>query len=566
MEHFTMITDADPYFEIDVNTRAIINKSSTKTAVMQYDHNSERFTFSLPRFIENHDMTECDVIAVHYLNVSLTTKETISGIYEIKDITIDPTDESKVICTWLLSRNVTNQAGALSFILRFQCNDADGNITYSWSTDTFKGIAVTAGINNTDEIYTEYADVLNQWKLEIDNDIKIINGDGQYSIVTKNTNARAIGDFSAAIGLYTFAGFMGCYYKAVDFTNKKIYLTLTQQHPVRLATGYDESAYIEDDYPTPAWEIGDDLSILNYYDYHFSGVKIVAIEKNVITCEGDLPSSMTTNRNDSIGRPYRYSVAVPTKPDVGNHSMTTSGFSEGRNTKALGRFSHAEGYGTITPGNYGHAEGNQTIAGASAHSEGQGTKALGHQSHTEGLGTLVTVANGHAEGTNTEVAAEAGHAEGDSTKVLEDYGHAEGLRCKTTGQAGHAEGIDTQANGHFSHSEGWGSKADGKTSHAEGRETVAGSPNSHTEGCGTIASADNQHVQGRYNIKSDKYIHIVGNGSSDSKRSNAHTLDLYGNAWYQGTVETTGVILKSPNGTRYKLTVADDGTLTTTAV
>ena len=47
-------------------------------------------------------------------------------------------------------------------------------------------------------------------------------------------------------------------------------------------------------------------------------------------------------------------------------------------------------------------------------------------------------------------------------------------------------------------------------------------------------------------------------------------LDVSGNATFAGDIETTtagdGVILKSPNGTRYRLTVANDGTLSTSAV
>jgi hypothetical protein len=33
-----------------------------------------------------------------------------------------------------------------------------------------------------------------------------------------------------------------------------------------------------------------------------------------------------------------------------------------------------------------------------------------------------------------------------------------------------------------------------------------------------------------------KYAHIVGNGTSNNSRSNAHTLDWSGNAWYSGDV------------------------------
>lgn len=58
------------------------------------------------------------------------------------------------------------------------------------------------------------------------------------------------------------------------------------------------------------------------------------------------------------------------------------------------------------------------------------------------------------------------------------------------------------------------------------------------EGNNTMASSDSQHVQGQYNIedRTGQYAHIIGNGSSDTKRSNAHTVDWKGNAWYAGNV------------------------------
>lgn len=60
--------------------------------------------------------------------------------------------------------------------------------------------------------------------------------------------------------------------------------------------------------------------------------------------------------------------------------------------------------------------------------------------------------------------------------------------------------------------------------------------------------------------------YVFGNGTSDSKRSNAHTLDWSGNAWYAGSVECTALIMKSPNGTRYQITVDDSGTLSATTI
>lgn len=58
------------------------------------------------------------------------------------------------------------------------------------------------------------------------------------------------------------------------------------------------------------------------------------------------------------------------------------------------------------------------------------------------------------------------------------------------------------------------------------------------EGLGVVSSSDNQYVHGKYNIEdtSNQYAEIVGNGLSDTERSNAYTLDWNGNAVYSGKV------------------------------
>ena len=93
--------------------------------------------------------------------------------------------------------------------------------------------------------------------------------------------------------------------------------------------------------------------------------------------------------------------------------------------------------------------------------------------------------------------------------------------------------------------EGVGTRATGIYSHAEGREAEAYGAASHAEGAVTIASHRAQHVQGEYNVedgstappsKRGNYAHIVGNGTSIDARSNAHTLDWSGNAWFAGDV------------------------------
>lgn len=101
-----------------------------------------------------------------------------------------------------------------------------------------------------------------------------------------------------------------------------------------------------------------------------------------------------------------------------------------------------------------------------------------------------------------------------------------------------ANDSEGQLLGEYAWAEGKGTTASGRRSHAEGYGTIASGFVSHAEGNGTEASGDNQHVQGKYNISDTTSAHIVGNGSSDSNRSNVHTLDWNGNAWFAGDVYT----------------------------
>ena len=119
---------------------------------------------------------------------------------------------------------------------------------------------------------------------------------------------------------------------------------------------------------------------------------------------------------------------------------------------------------------------------------------------------------------------------------------AAGMNVEASGMAAHAEGYGTTATGMSSHAEGGSTKSTGRGSHAEGVGAIASGNGSHAEGSNTIASSESQHVQGKYNIedKAKKYAHIVGNGEYGN-RSNAHTLDWQGNAWYAGEVQGTNL-------------------------
>lgn len=132
-------------------------------------------------------------------------------------------------------------------------------------------------------------------------------------------------------------------------------------------------------------------------------------------------------------------------------------------------------------------------------------------------------------------------AEGYETTASGYAAHAEGEGTTASSQSAHAEGYNTTASSYYTHAEGWETTASAKAAHAEGSYTVSKGQQSHAEGFQTIAASTSQHVQGKYNIEdaNNTYAHIVGNGSS-STRSNAHTLDWNGNAWFKGDVYVGG--------------------------
>ncbi len=160
------IMDSDRYFEIDPVSRSITSLNQ-KGSIVQFDHNSERLTFSIPRYVEGHDMTECTNIEVHYSNIDATTKAENVGVYPITDMQTDPDNEERVICTWLISQNATQKVGLLKFSIRFTCVDENANIAYSWNTGIFSSIVVLASLYNSNEIAKEYVDVLEQWEQEL---------------------------------------------------------------------------------------------------------------------------------------------------------------------------------------------------------------------------------------------------------------------------------------------------------------------------------------------------------------------------------------------------------------
>lgn len=332
----------------------------------------------------------------------------------------------------------------------------------------------------------------------------------------ENYNAVAIGYYSHAEGRSSIAG---------RYVFKVLSLNLTSQS---ITLDSVEGLAVNDIYTYL-----DGTTSKNYFNYG----KILSINTETRTIVVDkIPGGISISESSSS---YFWII---NKPSAGTLTSGSASHAEGR-SYAFGTCSHSENYGCVAEGMYTHAEGEESEAyGRGSHSQGYFTVASGDYSHAEGYRAIASGPQSHAEGYSTEAPNSSSHAEGSRTRALGFASHVEGDSTQALGDASHAEGAVTKALGLYSHAEGRMTTASGYHSHAEGFDSQAIGLASHSEGHGTVAASSSQHVQGQYNVKDTKgvYADIVGNGTSDSNRSNAATVDWHGNGWFAGEVRVGG--------------------------
>lgn len=193
----------------------------------------------------------------------------------------------------------------------------------------------------------------------------------------------------------------------------------------------------------------------------------------------------------------------------------------------------------------------------------------------------LNLVNGNADGSvrGVNTASEDKYTMGENAFAGGYNSMASGYSSVAYGSSAKATGTGSAAIGSSTEASGEGSVAIGFYARATGQNAVAlmgglaSGLKSFAHGEEVEAAGKYQTVFGRYNVKDadNRYVHIIGNGTGYDNSgypdySNAHTLDWDGNAWFAGYVEGTKLILPSPNGTRWAITVGDDGTLSAAAV
>ena len=499
MAHIHEVIDSDKCFTIDPITRAIVNDAGNKkTQLIQNDHNSERFAFQLPRYIEGHDMSLSNKVEVHYINLDQSSNERSVGVYEVTDLALSE-DNKSVLLSWLISNNATRYVGVLSFAICFKCM-SDNVIDYSWNTAINSSIQIAKGMYNSEIITNDYIDVLEVWKEEFG--LKLSGeyltksnpeGTGSFSMnriegsdvgtnsVTLGTGCIASGPSCYAEGLYTIAG----NYERLNVSTSTS-VQIDSKNMICLSIPFDKEVF--------PISVGDSIII------------IVGIVMDITT--SNIEYKNITTIVQSITEPDPSTEIKEYKIYIDENEILNSGTN----------FETTQAFVIL----YKNQNQNQSSGGASpmsntgCHAEGTGTTASGESSHAEGNYTTASGDRSHAEGTGTTASGESSHAEGYYTTASSTYSHAEGYYTTASGNYSHAEGGDTTASGNRSHTEGEGTTASGNNSHAEGNYTTASGENSHTEGEGTTASGDNSHAEGNYTTASGENSHAEGDNTTAS--------------------------------------------------
>ena len=254
-------------------------------------------------------------------------------------------------------------------------------------------------------------------------------------------------------------------------------------------------------------------------------------------------STCSMNKLSIVGKNYK---TLDYKYLPNNIFTKCCSFSMGRKADTvIGDYSHAEGKNTTASEWASHAEGEETIAsGYTSHAEGLHATASGYISHAEGSHTTASGYYSHAEGDHTTASGSNSHVEGAYNKEKKDNIYGFTTRETVFKRTGYI-----YISKKFSFDESTGSFAllepilqidsndlvlyiDYATLSADGSITIM-------KGNSTRVDYPYKGLQYKASLKNSAnqngYLHCIGNGT-DNYRSNAHTVDYFGNAWYSGDV------------------------------
>lgn len=306
---------------------------------------------------------------------------------------------------------------------------------------------------------------------------------------------------------------------------------------------------------------GNNGSIAMGFRSKATGGSSIALGFESFSTSGVAMGSQTlSSGSHAVAIGYRSTASGISSFAVGPDAMASGVESSaiGGNTTASGLNSMVIGYNSTASGNYSVALGNEAIA------SGTSSAAIGHHSKASGdfSGSL---------GFFPEASGYASIALGYSTTASGGSSTSMGVNTEASGSSSTAMGNNTEAIGENAVSMGYNTEASGKTSLAVGESTEA---KSYLETVIGIQNTDYTPISTTTWSGTDR-LFVVANGWNLVSGSNALTILKNGNTGFggdnpQSRVQVTdgdvyidnssrGVIMKSPDGNCWRMTVDNSG-------
>ena len=153
------VMQPDPEGHIVVGgDRFITVPDSLKRLGVQYDHNIETITFDCPRYWDKCDMSKMAV----YINYMLPNGYT--DRYPADNVSADG---EIMHFEWTISRNVTQVAGTVSFLVCVTKTDSEGNEERHWNSELCQDCYISKGMETEEHPASDYPDEVTQLLLRM---------------------------------------------------------------------------------------------------------------------------------------------------------------------------------------------------------------------------------------------------------------------------------------------------------------------------------------------------------------------------------------------------------------
>lgn len=153
------ITQPDPEGHIVVGgDRFITVPDNLKRLGVQYDHNMETVVFDCPRYWDDRDMSKMAVYINYRRSDGHPDRYPADNVRADGDI---------IHFDWTISRNVTEVAGVLSFLVCVMKTDAEGNEERHWNSELCQECYISKGMENEEHPALDYPDEVTQLLLRM---------------------------------------------------------------------------------------------------------------------------------------------------------------------------------------------------------------------------------------------------------------------------------------------------------------------------------------------------------------------------------------------------------------